>query len=94
MRTWEYTLLNGKHLRSLINDGDGSEDNIKSILETLIKAYRYIGRHFGDTEEDITYDTQDIQDDIDMQCFDVETVDYHLQDLYDYCDELNVWVGL
>ena len=85
---WVFTLPNSKEIRTLID----SEDDNKALLEEIIEAYKLIGRHFGDDEEDIEMCIESVQEDIELEAFDDESVNYHLNDFYDYCDERKVWI--
>lgn len=93
MAKWKHTLLNGKELKELISSGDTSEENCEQILTMLIIAYKEIKIFLKLDEYWLDNEVNEVQDDIDCAAFDEETVDYHLQNFYDTCDQLKVWVG-
>ena len=85
---WVFTLPNGSKLRELIENEDH-----KAVLEEIITSYKLIASHFEEDEEDI-YEIDSINDDIECEAFDEDSVNYHLEGLYDYCDSRRVWVEL
>lgn len=98
---WNYTLKCGKALRQAINNEDPEE-----ILEMLRQAWTEIHENFPDEydENDLDSDLSDIEneldnvenyEDYDMTYEDVEdNIDYMLTNLYDFCDEFNIWVDM
>jgi len=92
MTNWK--MKTGSHLRELIQSEDESEANCKLILEEIIKEYNNIQKTLK-LDYDIFESTiEDIQGDIEFEAFDVDTVNYHMSDLYDWCDTLKVWIEL
>lgn len=103
MRQWKYTLKNSKALRNAINN-----ENYLEILKELIKSYKQIvkieikdGIISMSEEEDTLNDyIFDIQNYIDYELMDIENINqeddinYFLNDLYDLCDNLNIWISL
>lgn len=103
MRQWKYTLKNSKELRNAINN-----ENYLEILKELIKSYKQIvkieikdGIISMSEEEDTLNDyISDIQNYIDYELMDIENINqeddinYFLNDLYDLCDNLNIWISL
>ena len=84
---WKFTLPNSKELRQAIEDEDGEQ-----VLKELISAYEWIAIHMDDYAIDALI--EDVQWDLDCQAFDEESVDSHLEDFYNYCDNRGVWVEL
>lgn len=101
MAKWKYTLKNGNTLRRAIDDGD-----IEKVLNTLKDCYTEINAAMPDyfDEYDLEDKIADIDneldnyynyDDYDMTLEDVEdNVDGQLYNFYDFCDDLNVWIGM
>lgn len=103
MRKWKYTLKNSKELRSVIN-----EENYLEVLKELIKAYKQIVEieikddiiKTSEEEDTLNDYISDIQDYIDYELMDIENtnqeedINYFLDDFYDLCDSLNIWINL
>lgn len=96
MTSWKYTCNNGKTLRSAIDE----ENNIK-VLKTLINCYEEIRTML--TEDD-TPDALLADNDIEVAIYDIQDrlnsndtdddddIDLLLEEFYDLCDELRIWV--
>ena len=85
--------INGLKLRELINSNDTSEENCKNILKQLIKCYQEIQHKIKLDEYWFDEETDMLQEDIDCAAFDEEAVNYHLNNFYDICDILKIWVS-
>ena len=85
MSKWKYTLPNSKELRQAIEDEDSD-----TIYKEILKSYEWAESVFHDTFHEI----QDVQDDLEVEAFDEDSVNMHLQDLWDYMDMRKVWVEL
>ena len=92
MANWNYTCKNGKALRNAI---DG-ENTIK-VLKALINCYEEIRSML--TEDDSLYDNDievsiyDIQDRLNGGDTEDDDVDILLEEFYDFCDEMRIWVA-
>lgn len=88
---WNYQLKCGKALRRAINDEDPGK-----ILNMLMKAYEELLEN--DMIDD--YDFESYTEDIEMYLEDLEdedieeNVDYELDNLYDLCDNIGVWIPI
>lgn len=103
MRQWKYTLKNSKSLRNAIKN-----ENYLEILKELIKSYKQIVKieikdgiiSMSEEENTLNDYISDIQDYIDYELIDIENtnqeedINYFLNDLYDLCDNLNIWISL
>ena len=103
MREWKYTLKNSGELRQAIK-----EENYLEVLKSLIKGYRQIVKieikdgfiEASEEEETLQDYISDIQDYIDYELMDIENINqeedinYFLNDFYDYCDSLRIWIKL
>lgn len=94
MAEWKYKSVNGYKLRELIQTGDESETNCEAILKHLIKCYQEIQKCMKMDEYWFDNEVDELQDDIDCAAFDTETVNFHLSNFYDTCDQLRVWVSI
>lgn len=93
MGRWQYTLKFGKALRNAIDEEDYSK-----ILDCLVGCFSEINKALPDI-----YDTNELDCDLDdifvikdnyEDGEDVEdSINYKLEDLFDLCDNLGVWVG-
>lgn len=88
MANWKFTLPNSAKIRNLI----ASEDDNAELLKEIIEAYKSIWNHFGEEEDESILES--IQEDIELEAFDEDSVNWHLHGLYDYCDERKVWIAL
>lgn len=86
MPKWKYTLPNSKELRQAIENEDSD-----TILREIINAYKWMETQF---QEDNSSEISSIEDDIECQAFDEDSVNYHLEGLYDICDERKVWIEI
>lgn len=97
MGKWAVTLNSGKALRDAID-----EEDIIKCFECLKACYQELHDKLPDTFTDVDLDMA--LEDVDMQLSDLEDPDmyedaedelnYLLDDFYDLCDNLNVWVGM
>lgn len=92
MAKWNYELKCGKDLRAAIDHEDYTE-----IFELLKTAYRelanngYIdGWELDAYIEDLEIYGDNIEDDEEAE----DTINYELNNLYDLCDALRVWISL
>ena len=92
MTKWK--LKTGLELRNLIQNGNCSKENCKTTLLEIIKEYNKIQEELELEEWFFDGEIESINDDIEMEAFDEDTVNYHLRDFYDYCDELKVFIEL
>lgn len=88
MANWKFTLPNSAKIKNLI----ACEDNNAELLKEIIEAYKSIWNHFGEEEDESILES--IQEDIELEAFDEDSVNWHLHELYDYCDERKVWIAL
>ena len=92
MANWNYTCKNGK---ALINAIDG--ENTVKILKALINCYEEIRAMLA--EDDSLYDSDievsiyDIQDRLNGGDTEEDDVDILLEEFYDLCDEVRIWVA-
>ena len=101
MANWKYRLKTGSDLRESIND-----KNYEDVLKYLEKSWREINKKFpNDYEEDeLNEDIADIEnerdnlfnyEDYDMTMEDVEeNINYLLTNLYDFCDNMGIWIEI
>lgn len=86
---WSYTLKSGSELRSAINDEDPM-----GVIFALQNAYAELRDAGIIDEDDFDSYTGDFElyeeDDDDIE----ETADYELDNFYDLCDALKVWIPL
>lgn len=101
MSNWKYKLKSGRALRNAINDND-----YRGTLTQLRNCWKEIHEQFPDDfDED---ELEDLYDDInnaldnvqnaneyDLSEEDIEDeINYFLNDLYDFCDALKIWIKL
>lgn len=89
MSRWEYTLKSGRKLRSSIKDGDPMKvlDMLRQSYKELLDAGIIDDSDYESYIEDFElYDA----DDEDIE----ESVDYELDNFFDLCDNLRVWVPI
>lgn len=101
MTKWKYRLKTGSDLREAI-----SNENYEDILKYLEKSWREINKQFPNDYEDdeLNNDIADIEnerdnllnyEDYDMTMEDVEeNINYLLSNLYDYCDNMGIWIEI
>lgn len=86
---WSYTLKSGSALRSAIKDGDPMD-----VIHSLQNAYAELRDAGLIDEDDFDSYTGDFElyeeDDDDIE----ESADYELDNFYDLCDALKVWIPL
>lgn len=87
-RAWGYTLKAGVALRDAIKSGDA-----RKTLTQLYNAYQELFDNGLIDDWDLSHaidnlDEVELADDIE------EAVDFELNELYDLCDNLNVWVAI
>ena len=86
MSKWNYTLPNSKDLRKAIEDEDSD-----AIFREIINAYKWMEIHFS---EDNSSEICQVEDDLEVEAFDEDSVNMHLEDFWDACDARRVWVAL
>lgn len=86
MNKWKYTLPNSKALRQAIEDEDSD-----LIYREIIKAYKWAEEHFA---EDNRIEISEVEDDLEFEAFDEDSVNMHLENLWNYCDARRIWVEL
>lgn len=101
MSKWKYNLSTGKALRDAVDN----DDNL-GTLKALINCYEEIHNILPNVydEDDLEYDIADIKDqmdnlenyeDYDMTEEDVqEEINILLDDFYNFCDGVRIWVDL
>lgn len=88
-KNWSYTIKSGAKLRRAIEDED-----YEAVKEALIDCYSELFNEGLIDEDDYDRWTSDIEF-LDSDSEDAEDeFDYELNDFYDLCDNLNVWVAL
>mgnify|MGYP006988844089 CR=1 FL=1 len=99
MANWKYILKVSSDLRDAI-----SNEKYEDILNYLEKAWREINKEFPDEyeEDEPIEDIADIENERDnllnFESYDmdfeevVENIDYLLNNLYDYCDNMRIWI--
>lgn len=89
MSRWEYTLKSGRKLRSSIKDGDPMK-----VLDMLRQSYKELLDVGIIDDSDYESYIEDFElydaDDEDIE----ESVDYELDNFFDLCDNLRVWVPI
>lgn len=88
-KKWQYTLKSGSLLRDAIDEGD-----LQQVQSSLIDCYDEL--HNQDLIDDDDYESyvEDVRM-LDASDEDAEDeFDYQLNEFYDLCDNLNVWVAL
>lgn len=99
---WSYTLKNGEKLRQAIrvcsdHDEPNNED-YADVLKAIYACYKELKDKEIIDEDDFDRYTEDF----DLYLYDnfqdwddpEEVINYELNDLYDLCDNLNVWISL
>ena len=79
-------------LKTLIHSEDESEQNCKLILEEIAKEYIRIQSVLNLDEDIFEFELDSLNEDMELETFDIDTVDCHLRTFYDVCDEFKVWV--
>ena len=86
MAKWKYNLPNSSTLRQAVED-----ENSEEILKQIVEGYKWMAKTF---DEDMTSEIESVNDDIECQAFDEDSVNYHLNAFYDECDCRKVWIEL
>lgn len=107
MREWKFELKNFKFVRKILRECDFTDDeNIPSdicikLLEQLQHCVKTAARFFDDEDmynnwiDDMQEEIEDIKDGfIQSGTEAVETVNYRLEEFYEFCDDLNIWLPL
>ena len=107
MREWKFELKNFKFVRTILRECDFTDDeSIPSdicikLLEQLQHCVKTAARFFGDEDmynnwiDDMQEEIEDIKDGfIQSGTEAVETVNYRLEEFYEFCDDLNIWLPL
>ena len=99
MADWKYRLKTAPGLREAIHKG-----NCEEVLNQLEAAWKEIHERFPDDYEDPESDISDIENERDnlanhedygMTMEDVEeNIDYLLNNLYDFCDNMKIWIEI
>lgn len=86
---WKYTINSGSALREAIDNEDAEQ-----AVKCLLLCYKELQSKL--TEEDKDCRGMEIEDAIfNLENFDIdEDVDDYLEDFYDLCDELRVWIEI
>ena len=105
MRTWKFTLKNFKSVRKILKEWDFTDDeSIPSevcirLLENLQHCVKTAARFFDAEDmyntwiDDMQEEIEDIKDGFIKSGTDaVETVNYRLEEFYDFCDDLNIFL--
>lgn len=94
MAHWTYTLRWGKTLREAI-----TAEDTEMVVKSLIACYRELLNKLSEEdkewcEEDITLaiDSLDYIDRMGVEDEDEDEINDHLEEFYDLCDELRVWI--
>lgn len=105
MANWKYNLrFEGKVLRELINKEDGETiENVIAIYKQIISCLEYWKKRLLESDkEDWEYDIEEMIEDLQCACPDIEddyyeekeNLNYYLRDFYDMCDNARVWIGV
>lgn len=91
MKGWECKCRNGKRLRAAIND-----DDIVGVLKALIDCYNEIASNCYTDDEDFAEEcagyVEEINDLLEYGTPEEDDVNYELNEFYDFCDNLNIWI--
>ena len=99
MRKWTYKLMTGKQLRQAISD-----DDMTATLDALKECWKEINKAMPDVYDaddlenvleglDNQLDNCENYEDYSMTEDDVqEEINWQLSRLYDFCDEMRIWV--
>lgn len=91
MAQWKYTIEHGKALRAAIKDNSTIEtiERLKDCCMELLGSLK---------NRDIDYfaeDLQDIMDELeDVDIYDVDEINYYLNDFFDICNVIRAWVSI
>lgn len=93
MKGWECKCRNGKRLRAAIND-----DDMVGVLKALIDCYHEIARNYYTDDDDFAEEcagyVEEINDLLEDGTLEEDDVNYELNEFYDFCDNLNIWIEL
>lgn len=86
MSKWKFTLPNSKDFRRAVAD-----EAYETVLNEIIKGYGHIQTRTG---EDMSSEIKSVEEDIEFQAFDEDSVNYHLENFYTDCDIRGVWIEI
>ena len=94
---WDYELQTGIRLRAAIEG-----ENYELVLSLLLESYEEIIKHFIDIDiikaedyiDEYNYYTDNIQELIELQTYDEDSINYELDNLYDLCDSNNIFIPI
>lgn len=93
MKGWECKCRNGKRLRAAIDD-----DDTVGVLKTLIDCYHEIASNYYTDDDDFTEEcagyVEEINDLLEDGTLEEDDINYELNEFYDFCDNLNIWIEL
>lgn len=101
MAKWKYTLKTGKRLRQAVES-----ENYEKILNAISDCFEEINSKFPErySNEELENDFEEIEnlrdnlenyEDYDMDFEEViDSIDYYLNELYDLCDNLLIWIDI
>lgn len=93
MNGWECRCRNGKKLRAAISD-----DDMVGVLLALIDCYNEIASNYctddDDFAEECAFYVEEINDLFKYDTLEEDDVNYELNEFYDFCDNLNIWIEL
>lgn len=93
MKIWKYKCRNGIKLRAAI-----CKDDTVSVLLALIDCYNEIASNYYTDDDDFAEECADYIEEINdlfkYGTFEDDDVDYELNEFYDFCDNLNIWIEL
>lgn len=92
MANW--IMRTGATLRALIESEDESEQNCKLILEEMAKEYSKIQLKLKLDDDVFSIEIDSLNEDMEIEMFDTDTVNCHLRAFYDICNELKVWIEM
>lgn len=105
MREWKFTCRNFMFVRKILKEYDFTDDeNIPSdvcvkLLGKLQHCVKTVARFFDDEHlydnwiDNMQEEIEDIKDGFIKSGTDaVETVNYRLEEFYDFCDDLNIFL--
>lgn len=107
MRKWKFELKNFRFVRKILKEWDCTQDeNIPSdvcikLLENIQHCVKTAARFFNDEDmynswiDAMKEEIEDIKDGFIKSGTDaVETVNYRLQEFYDFCDDMRIWLPM
>ena len=87
---WQYKLRSGKRLRELIANHSDDDEDFSDVLDAIKDCYCELMKYGLCDEDDIERWTEDFE----LEADNIENVDYELNNLYDFCDDMNVWIDI